>query len=276
VRKPDLSLATVIAMLGAAVLLCDAGAALAQDQNSQGTFSGAIAPAPKDKKEYNKSQAGYKNVMPGYVAPEKAQPPEPEEKLATEPEDKEPVHAMSTPAEPQMSHKPGTQKFAHFPTAEEIRQFAAATGVEISLPVLPEELTKDIHIRKKVYGLVSGPQPRMDGMLPVEFTTKRTIDQIMQEVGDPGLSDDARKKAVDTALSRLNYFDTWLRSRAGVPDSVYAAMGVPAVYVDETREGATKSDARVKDAIKQLRDMESQGSDQGSATGSDQGSGQDQ
>ena len=272
--------------------LCIASPFQAHAQSTQATpqdntFSGAVAPAQRPS-ETGQPPAGYRGVMPGHVAPlpeqqqtpvqpvdengnpvkrmQRKPPPKPVEKTdradqadqadqgdeAAQPQPRK--HAVSTP-DRGMSVRPGFEK--HKPlTAEDLKQIAAMTGIEVRLDQIPDNMANAIHMPAHVYPLVSLPQPRIDGMLPLEFSAKQMIDKEMEDVNNASkISPEAHQKAVNDAIVTLSNFAHSARVKRDMPAEIYQTMGVPNSFIKESKEGSGKAADRLEAAIKDLQDQ---------------------
>ncbi|TAL28198.1 MAG: hypothetical protein EPN97_15200 [Alphaproteobacteria bacterium] len=242
------------------------------DQGSENTYGGAIAPSAKPKNNGTKKEPqGYKGLIPGHVAPaqtEQEAQTEPGEEEGTEKPAaatkrvKKPATA-ATPAgarprgmstgERKMSSKPGYENRKML-TADDLKQLSAMTGIEIRLDQMPENMANAIHMPPHVYPVVSLPQPRIDGMLPVEFSAKQMIDKLMKDI-ETAPTAEAREKVLSDSISALSNFASGMRVRRDMPQELYTRMGVPENFVTETREGSSKAAKRLEDAIKILKKM---------------------
>lgn len=234
----------------------------AQAQNRDNTFGGAIAPSPNSINK-QKEPEGYRGVIPGHVAP-LAQPQQetqnPDAEAQDETQNKKPAahtrrHAMSVP-DPGMSLRPGFRPHRTL-TAEDLKQIAAMTGVEVRLDKIPPNMADAMHMPAHLYPIVSLPQPRRDGMLPPEFNAKQAIDRFNQQINEAAqVSPEAKKKAVDDAVTALSNLARFMRMQRDVPQEIYETMGVPATYVKESREGSGKAATRLEDELKTLQSMQ--------------------
>jgi hypothetical protein len=243
------------------------------DQGSENTYGGAIAPSTKPKSGGTKKEPqGYKGVIPGHVAP--AQPQQEETQAAAEGEEgaekpatptkrvKKPATAatsggarprgMST-GERRMSSKPGYENRKML-TADDLKQLSAMTGIEIRLDQMPENMANAIHMPPHVYPVVSLPQPRIDGMLPIEFSAKQMIDKLMKDI-ETAPSAEAREQVLADSISALSNFASGMRVRRDMPQELYTRMGVPENFVTETREGSSKAAKRLEEALKIMKKM---------------------
>lgn len=248
--------------------LCCAFAGRVQAQEN--TFGGAIAPSQTHTPSTKQEPQGYRGVMPGHVAPV----PKPEVQADTT--DETPVkpvptaraprnHAVQeeqpdTPArgarKPRMSMRPGASPPKPL-TAEDLRQIAALTGIEVRMDKLANSLADAVHMPAHVYPLVSLPQPRVDGMLPMEVSAKGMIDKSMQDIKQASaLSPEARRKAIDDSITALSNFARGARIERDMPADIYETVGAPPLYVSESREGAGKAAERLQEALKNLRKMQ--------------------
>lgn len=248
-------------------------------QSQDNTFSGALAPAHNPGE--TKQPEGYRGVMPGHVAappqqPVQAQTPDPAAKPAKKMPRTAPVaddqpdaaaaaaptartprnkHNMSTP-DGGMSVRPGFEKHKAL-TAEDLKQIAAMTGIEVHLDQIPENMANAIHMPAHVYPIVSLPQPRIDGMLPLEFSAKQMVDKEMQDVSAASnLSPEAHRKALGDAVTVLSNFAHSARVKRDMPAEIYQTMGVPSTYINESHEGAAKAAERLEAAIKTLQQQQ--------------------
>ena len=243
------------------------------DQGSENTYGGAVAPSPKPKSNSGtkKEPEGYRGLIPGHVAPTQPQQDaqaEPDENTSkTKPATaaggaKKPAadtaatgrqqRGMST-GERRMSSKPGYGNRKPL-TTEDLKQLSAMTGIEIRLDQMPENMANAIHMPPHVYPLVSLPQPRIDGMLPIEFSAKQMIDKLMNDV-NKAPSPEARQQTLADAISALSNFASGMRVRRDMPQELYTKMGVPENFVVETREGSSKAAKRLEDALKVMKKM---------------------
>ena len=256
--------------------LCIAAPVPGRAQTQDNTFSGALAPAHKPGE--TKQPEGYRGVIPGHTgaAPEQPIQAQPQDdntgkkpakrmpRVAPTSDDSETgaipsrqqrKHSVSTP-DGGMSTRPGFEKHKAL-TADDLKQIAAMTGIEIRLDQMPGNMADAIHMPAHVYPLVSLPSPRIDGMLPLEFGAKQMIDKEMQDVTNAGnLSPEARKKVVDDAIVILSNFAHSARVKRDMPSEIYETMGVPKTYINESKESSSKAAERLEAAIKTLQGLE--------------------
>ena len=246
------------------------------------TFSGAVAPAHRPS-ETGQPPAGYRGVIPGRVAPQpepqdvqtqpvdengkpakrmqRAKPaPRPAEQAdegdgTVQPTQRQPrKHAVSTP-DRGMSMRPGFEKHKAL-TAEDLKQIAAMTGIEVRLDQIPDNMANAIHMPAHVYPLVSLPQPRIDGMLPLDFSAKQMIDKEVEDVNNAAkISPEAHQKAVNDAIVVLSNFAHSARVKRDMPAEIYQTMGVPNTFIKESKEGSGKAADRLEAAIKDLQNQ---------------------
>jgi hypothetical protein len=257
----SLAVASLLALCAAST------SAVAQSQDN--TFSGAIAPAPKTP-DAAKEPPGYRGVLPGHVSPlqhqddgqaqsDQAQPKKKHNAQASAPQPRKPNPSRMSTKDPGMSARPNFKKRDAPLTAEDLKQIAAMTGVEVRLDKIPPNMQSAMHMPSHVYPLVSLPTPRRDGMLPNEYMAKQAIDRLMAQVNAAsGISPEAKQKAMDDALTSMMNLASAMRIKRDMPTEIYQAMGVPSTYVSETHEGAAKATTRLEDAIKALQQQEGQ------------------
>lgn len=242
------------------------------DQGADNTYSGAIAPSnkPRHNSGTKKEPEGYRGLIPGHVAP---QQPQQETQVAPDEDGTEkPATATGASKKPVTAAKPaakhtrdmstGERKMTPRPgyenrkmlTADDLKQLSAMTGIEIRLDQMPENMANAIHMPPHVYPLVALPQPRIDGMLPIEFSAKQMIDKLMKDI-ETAPSREARQQTIDDSISALSNFASGMRVRRDMPQELYTKMGVPETFVSETREGSASAAKRLEEAIKQMKKM---------------------
>jgi hypothetical protein len=265
----------VVSLLALCVAVPLTAGAQTTPQQPDNTFSGALAPA-HPRSETNKPPEGYRGVMPGHTAPAPQQPveaspqddngngkptkrmPRTATKLKQDQQDQPGHHKQRAMSEPDrgMSVRPGFEKHKTL-TAEDLKQIAAMTGIEVRLDQLPDNMQNAVHMPAHVYPLVSLPQPRVDGMLPLEFGAKQMIDKEMQDVDNAAkISPEARQKAVGDAITTLANFAHSARVKRDMPSEIYLTMGVPQTYIDESKEGSGKAAERLEAAIRTLQQQQ--------------------
>lgn len=270
---------SLLALCVAVPLSAHAQSATNTQAPPENTFSGAIAPAHHPA-ETGKQPEGYRGVLPGHTGPAPTQPVQaqsqdddnakPVKRMSRTPKkdaedaaqgdtQKSPrgKHAVSRP-DRGMSQRPGFEKHKEL-TAEDLKQIAAMTGIEIRLDQIPTNMANAIHMPAHVYPLVSLPSPRVDGMLPLEFSAKQMIDKEMQDVDNAGkISPEAHEKALNDAITILSNFAHSARVKRDMPADIYQSMGVPNTYIQESKEGSGKAADRLEAAIKTLQQQQQQ------------------
>lgn len=237
-------------------------------QGTDNTYGGAIAPSPKPKGGAKQEPEGYRGLIPGRVAPAQPQQEaqaEPDEDGTTKPATAtgrakkpgatvtgRPDRSMST-GERRMSTRPGLEN-RKLLTAEDLKQLSAMTGIEIRLDKMPQNMAEAIRMPPHVYPVVSLPQPRIDGMLSVEFSAKQMVDKVMRDINQAP-SPEAREQIIADSIATLSNFASGMRVRRDMPQELYTRMGVPENFIVETREGSTKAAKRLEEALKALKKM---------------------
>jgi hypothetical protein len=231
---------------------------------------GTVMP-PSEKTETGKGPKGYRGVIPGETLNETpaADPALPDEEV--EDQVKAPPAQQTRPApvakqlrmsterqRPRQTYVPGQGPRTPMLTAEQLKLISTLSGMKIDLKKLPENMRESIKINPKVYSLVSSPATRIDGMLPTEFGAKKMIDTNMYIIDQSNFTPEKKKEAYIDLMIRLRQMADGLRMRQSVPNELYAQMGVPAIYVQEEKEGTAKGIARLDQAIKYIYELQKQ------------------
>lgn len=248
----------------AGLALC--GPALAQGYKlaePQNDGYGTVMPPSKKTPRADEPQ-GYRGVIPGKVGDQTpaSDPVEDEEVQDTvkKPVAAQPVQKLqsersrvSPPRQRErMTYQPGKGPRTPMLSADQMALIAKLSGMKFDLKQLPENMRESIKINPKVYSLVSSPATRIDGMLPTEYGAKRMIDANLHLIEQSNFAPEQRKEALIDLMIRLRQQADALRMRQNVPLELYAQMGVPAIYVQEEKEGVNKSIVRLDQAIRMI------------------------
>ncbi|MEZ0260225.1 MAG: hypothetical protein ACAH80_04405 [Alphaproteobacteria bacterium] len=237
---------------------------------------GTIMPPSKKKNSADEPQ-GYRGVIPGKIGdepqtgdpatdPVSDEPDEEVEDAVKKPVGKQPAATqqqqkprVSTPrARERITYQPGKGPRTPMLSADQMALIAKLTGMKFDLKQLPENMRESIKINPKVYSLVSSPATRIDGMLPTEYGAKRMIDVNRYMIEQSNFTPERKKEALIDLMIRLRQHADALRLRQNVPIELYAQMGVPAIYVQEEKEGVNKGIQRLDAAIKQIYEEQKQ------------------
>lgn len=230
---------------------------------------GTVMP-PSEKTDTGKGPKGYRGVIPGEVvtdtpAAEPAVPDEEVQDAVKKPPVQQGRPAVAPPprmsterSRPRQTYVPGQGPRTPMLTAEQLKLISTLSGMKIDLKKLPENMRESIKINPKVYSLVSSPATRIDGMLPTEFGAKKMIDTNMYLIEQSNFTPEKKKEAYIDLMIRLRQMADSLRMRQNVPNELYAQMGVPAIYVQEEKEGTAKGIERLDKAIKYIYELQKQ------------------
>jgi len=245
---------------------------LIPDNNDSGTksapadsgYAGVLAPPSAPENTGKDAPQGYSGVMPGKTAAPQAgldadpNAPKPAPKAANA---KAPTGVDTSKAVgrfspidslPKMSVPKGVDARRHPLTVEQLKTLSALNAKGIDFNHITPQLAKALKLPEDAAETLAKVQrPRIDGMLPAEFTAKRTIDSLMANV-EKAPEGDARKKLAQAAYDRLSNMADGYRTLGSVPDGIYKTMGVSDTYVQEEREGYGKATQRIHDALQTL------------------------
>lgn len=255
----------ILLLSGAFLMGVAAGNSVTLQESLAQGYTGLIAGGSKEKGK-KEQPLGYKGLIPGYVAPQKDAPAGQQQRQGTN-KGKTPATAAGQAATPptaswrqnqgNMTAVPGRTSPRTIRTIDDIKTRSAAAAKDVRWdeaklpPQIDAMLNKSLTPQDKA--ILSTPRYRLKGMLPREYAAQTKIDSIMSFVNDPALSDKERQINARKAREKLVQYAQYLDIKSQVPDSLYQKMGLPDVYVQETREGVQKSLARVENALKELR-----------------------
>lgn len=245
-------------------LIPDNRAPAKQERNpaTEQGYQGLIAPAQRE------APRGYEGVVPGQVPerqpaftatprPDKTAPPT----QTAAPNVTAPPMTTDTTRPPEqrvaaMTPRPGAIPFRPIRTAEDLEALAHLHGMKLNLPKLSDEVAARIKISPKSYSIVSSPRTRIDGMLPPEAMIKKQIEQVMFSVNMPNITNEQRRRNARAGYERLLKFADTFTYKASLPDDLYEKMGLPAIFVQEQKEGNTKALMRLDEAFKVLKPLQ--------------------
>jgi hypothetical protein len=250
----------IFLLAGAFVLGVAAGNGVSlRDSIAQG-YDGLIT-APEGKASATQAP-GYKGLIPGYV-PEDEKTPAQEAQQKSRIELPKPTVRLYTPPDRaqretvRMTNAPGYTPPSRPRTIDDIRiaALAAPRNLKWEEGQIPPQIDKTITglLSPRDKDILSVPKMRVGGMLPKEYLAKQNIDRLMSFVTDPKLSDDERKANAKKARDKLVSYANYLNDQAQIPSTIYQKMGLPAVYMKESKEASDKSLARVEAALKELK-----------------------
>lgn len=225
-------------------------------------YEGLIAP-DNPVVEKKSEPPGYSGLIAGPV-PEakKAEAPSennPENNQAQTVPQKDVVQNQASP-QPQITYAPGYTP-PKVRTVEDIKAVAEGKGpLALSNAAFkPEQLPEGF--MEKISGAIT-PEirkglmvPRMrfdDGMLPREYTTKKSIDSLISSVTDETLSDSARTINKARAKDQLARMLKAMQAQKDVSGWVFEKLDFPAAYAKDEVQSVDQSLARIKLAIEQM------------------------
>lgn len=188
-------------------------------------YEGLIAPSsPAQENKEPDQPSGYSGVIPG--------------------------HTEDSPETILQSQGTGTFNPVKPKTADDLKMLSAVLkGREKRKK--PEVHLSDAHLSPEMERSLLGP--RRDGMLPIEFTTKREIERLMPLVRDKTLSEAEREENFKMVYKKLsdnaNAFSL-MRSSAA---SFYKKKGFPDGYINGKVEDLDASIHRLDEALKELK-----------------------
>lgn len=241
---------------------------------------GTVMP-PSEKKETSKEPRGYRGLIPGETAPSNTgsdtgdtnvteadtHDEDVEDPVKKAPATQQSPRNATQAKQPRMSSERQRPRQTYVPgqgprtpmlTAEQLKLISSLSGMKVDLKQLPENMRSIVKFNPKLYGLVSSPATRIDGMLPTEFGAKKMIDTNLYLIEQSNFTPEKKKEALIDLMIRLRQMADGLRLRNNIPGELYAQMGVPTIYVQEEKEGTAKGIARLDKAIKYIYDLQKQ------------------
>ncbi len=153
---------------------------------------------------------------------------------------------------PKITYRPGFGPPLPALTADDMKRLAALAAQHVDINRLTEEQLTEMGLPPETSAAINGTRsPRIDGMLPTEFTVKATIDALMGLVMKQGAGE-GRKKAAEAAYNRLSQMADGMRGMKSIPESTYVKMGVGDGYIQERQEGYSNGLGRLKEALDAL------------------------
>lgn len=232
--------------------------------SGNGGYAGVVAPPSEPEDNGKDAPQGYSGLMPGKTAAPQAgldaypnaPKPAPKAAAAKSPAGMDPSKAVGgfSPIDtlPKMSVPKGVDAQHHPLTVQQLKTLSALGAKGIDFNHITPQLAKALKLPEDAADTLAKVQrPRIDGMLPAEFTAKRTIDALMANV-QKAPEGDTRKKMAQAAYDRLSSMADGYRTLGSVPDGIYKTMGVSDTYVKEEREGYGKATDRIHDALQTL------------------------
>jgi hypothetical protein len=224
-----------------------------QDSLAQG-YEGLIA-GPVTGKDGKDQPLGYKGLIPGYVPGQENNPPSAQTRNENSPASVYPAPENRTPAP--MSVAKGYVPPPKARTMADIKllSMTAPDMIDWKTAQVPKEIEKTLAsmLTPQDKKNLTAPRYRIAGMLPREYSAKMKVDTVMAFVNNPKISDRARRESAAQAREKLVGYANFLENQSHIPDTIYQKMGVPDVYLQETREGEQKAIDRVESALKELR-----------------------
>ena len=163
--------------------------------------------------------------------------------------------APAAPAPPPQTpqFEGGLKPGAKAESLEDLKYHARGHGIDKNADGIPDAVSDNFKLPQEDLAKLNFPRQRIEGMLPIEHNTKRTIDQVIASLGASTTQGEARQKEIRAAVSNLRSMRDGMRAQNSVSDAVYQAMGMPEIYVKEQREGFGKSIERLDAAVRQLQ-----------------------
>ena len=236
----------------------DKGQTESEQKLMDDTLGGAIAPRQKDHDvpKYSGEQAD--RIAGESDADSTVEADGDKPKMASDPNENPfaPKRQLSTSKishgyVPQITYRPGFGPPLPAFTAEDMKRLAALEARHVDINRLTEEQLAEMGLPPETSAAINGLRsPRIDGMLPTEFTVKATIDGMMQLVTQR--QGEGRKQAAEAAYNRLSQMADGMRGMKSIPESTYVKMGVGDAYIQERKEGYTNGLGRLKEALEAL------------------------
>ena len=217
----------------------------------------------------NKNLPGYKGLIPGYIPGEPPANGAPPQSAGAQSPVLTPTNpAFVIPSGPQPAPRE-TAAMSVDPKYAPPRKISTIEDMNIVGLTKPLRIDwKTANIPPEVASTLSGmltprdidtlgkPRFRIEGMLPEEYTTKSTIDNVMKIVDDPSVAIDVRKANARKATEKLREYANSLQTRENLPDAVFQQMGVPDSYLQSEHENLRNSLNRVDAALRTLKKYE--------------------
>lgn len=231
-------------------------------------FGGILAPRTHDENGVPlrpQEPKGYRGVLPGALPDEDAAAGDAGRKPRMSVKPGRSIYApeqnlpplndkVSRMPLPKITYAPGFGEDMPVLTSDDIKLIAQLHQHDIDFNRLPPDMEKRLGLPEGTSKMLNNFRlPRIDGMVPVEFTAKRNIDAVMKVVA--GKTGDEQRRAARTAYDHLSSLASGYRSLKAVPKSIYVRLGAGDGYLEDQQEGYANALARLQEALDALEQL---------------------